>query len=356
MFSKLREVEERYELLSKKLEDPSIYGDPARLLKVSRERKGLEDVVVTYREYRRVDQEIEGNRELLRGEDKELAEMAAMELPELEEQKERLVQELKLLLVPKDPLDEKNILLEIRAGTGGEEAALFAADLFRMYGRYAEEKGWKVELMSESQASAGGFKEVVVLLSGDRVYSSMKFEGGVHRVQRVPTTESQGRIHTSTVTVAIMPEADDVEMTIEAKDLEIKVCRAGGPGGQSVNTTDSAVRILHVPSGLVVQCQDERSQIKNKAKAMKVLRSRLLDKMLAEQHAERSADRRSMVGSGDRAEKIRTYNFPQNRVSDHRIGLTLHKLDRFMEGALDEMLDALKAHHQAEALKGQETE
>jgi len=356
VFSKLSEVEDRFELLSKKLEDPSIYGDPARLLKVSRERKGLEKVVVTYREYCRVEQELAGNRELLRGDDKELAEMAAMELPDLEAQSERLVQELKLLMLPKDPLDEKNILLEIRAGTGGEEAALFAADLFRMYGRYAEEKGWKVELMSESHASAGGFKEVVVLLSGDRVYSTMKFEGGVHRVQRVPATESQGRIHTSTVTVAIMPEADEVEMTIEAKDLEIRVCRAGGPGGQSVNTTDSAVRILHIPSGLVVQCQDERSQIKNKAKAMKVLRSRLLEKMLAEQHAERSADRRSMVGSGERAEKIRTYNFPQNRVSDHRIGLTLHKLDRFMEGALDELLDALKANNQAEALKGQATE
>ena len=352
MFDKLDEVVRRFEDLTTQLQDTAVYSDPARLQQVNRERKSLEEVVKTYQEYRRVEQEIDGNRELIQGDDRELAALAEEELPELTRRKAELDEKLKVLLVPKDPLDEKNILLEIRAGTGGEEAALFVADLFRMYQRYAEGRGWKLELMSESLASAGGLKEVIVLLSGDRVYSHLKFEGGVHRVQRVPVTESQGRIHTSTVTVAVLPEADEVDASLDNKDLEISVSRAGGPGGQGVNTTDSAVRMTHIPSGLTVHCQDERSQIKNKAKAKKILLARLYEMKMAEQQADRTQQRRSMVGSGERAEKIRTYNFPQNRVTDHRISTTLKKLDRFIEGDLDEMLDALKAYFQAEALGG----
>jgi peptide chain release factor 1 len=352
VFDKLDEVVQRFEELTEQLQDQSVYADPPRLQQITRERKSLEEVVDTYREYRKVESEIEGNTQLLRGDDKELAALAEEELPELRGRLSELKEKLKVLLVPKDPLDEKNILLEIRAGTGGEEAALFAADLFRMYQRYAEGNGWKLEVMSESQASAGGLKEIIALLSGDRVYSHLKFEGGVHRVQRVPVTESQGRIHTSTVTVAVLPEADEVDVSLDSKDLEISVSRAGGPGGQGVNTTDSAVRITHIPSGITVHCQDERSQIKNKAKAKKILLARLYDMKLAEQQADRTEQRRSMVGSGERAEKIRTYNFPQNRVTDHRISMTLKKLDRFIEGDLDEMLDALKAYFQAEALGG----
>ncbi len=353
LFTKLAEVEQRFEELGSQLEDPKVYGDPGKLQKVSKERKSLQEIVETFREFRKVEEEINGNQELLHDGDRELAELASEELPGLQEKKAELEQKLKLLLLPKDPLDDKNVILEIRAGAGGEEAALFASDLLRMYGRYAESKGWKVELMSESLASAGGYKEVVISLSGGAVYSTLKYEGGVHRVQRVPVTESQGRIHTSTVTVAVMPEADDVDVDIDEKDLQIDRFRSSGPGGQSVNTTDSAVRITHIPTGLVVQCQDERSQIKNKAKAMKILRARLYEKKLSEQQEQMSESRRSMVGSGDRAEKIRTYNFPQNRVSDHRIGLTLRKLDRFIDGDMDELIDALKAYYQAEALKGQ---
>jgi peptide chain release factor 1 len=355
VFSKLAEVECRFEELGTRLEDPKVYSDRHQLQKLGQERKSLEEIVVTYRQYLNIKQEIEDHQELLRENDKELVKLAASELPGLQGQAQALENKLKILLLPKDPLDEKNILLEIRAGAGGEEAALFAADLFRMYSRFAEKKGWEMEVMSESQASAGGLKEIITLLSGEAVYSTMKYESGVHRVQRVPTTESQGRIHTSTITVAILPEADEVEMGINEKDLDVAVCRASGPGGQSVNTTDSAVRITHIPTGLVVQCQDERSQIKNKAKAMKILRARLYEKKLAEQKAERSENRRSMVGSGDRAEKIRTYNFPQNRVSDHRINLTLRNLDRFIDGEIDEMFDSLKAYFQAEALRGEST-
>jgi peptide chain release factor 1 len=353
VFSKLAEVERRFVELSQQLEDPKVYSDRDRLQKLGRERKALEEIVEAYRAHRKIEADIEGNQELLRGPDRDLAALASEELPGLQRKRTELEQLLKVLLLPKDPLDDKDVILEIRGGTGGEEAALFAADLFRMYTRYAETRGWRVELMSESHASAGGFKEVIATLSGQQVYSSMKFEGGVHRVQRVPTTESQGRIHTSTVTVAVMPEADEVDVVIDEKDLEIDVYRSSGPGGQSVNTTDSAVRVTHIPTGLVVQCQDERSQIKNKAKALKILRARLYEKTLAEQHAERSESRRSMVGGGERAEKIRTYNFPQNRVSDHRIGLTLRKLDRVIDGDLDELFDALKSHFQAEALRGQ---
>jgi len=352
LFSKLEEVERRFDELTHKLEDPAVYADRGKLQRLGRERKGLEEIVKTYRRFRKVDQDLAGNRELARGDDAELADLASEELPALQAELEKLKQRLKVLLLPEDPLDDKDVILEIRAGAGGEEAALFAADLFRMYSRYAALRGWRVELMSESHASAGGYKEVVASLSGEKVYSTMKFEGGVHRVQRVPETESQGRIHTSTVTVAVMPEADEVDVQIDEKDLQIDRFRSSGPGGQSVNTTDSAVRITHIPTGLVVQCQDERSQIKNKAKALKILRARIYEKELAEQHAEQSESRRSMVGTGERAEKIRTYNFPQNRVSDHRIGLTLRKLDRFVDGELDEVFDALKAHFQAEALKG----
>ncbi|HOX45782.1 MAG TPA: peptide chain release factor 1 [Myxococcota bacterium] len=351
MLEKLAEVEKRFDELSALLEDTRIYSDPQRVQKLNRERRSLEEVVVTFRQFRKLEAQIRDNEELQRGADRELAALAQEELPGLRARREELHQRLFVLLLPKDPMDEKNVLLEIRAGTGGEEAALFAADLFRMYTRFAESRRWRVELLGESLAAAGGLKEVVALLSGEAVYSTLKHEAGVHRVQRVPVTEAQGRIHTSTVTVAVMPEADEVDVSLEDKDLEISVCRASGPGGQGVNTTDSAVRIVHVPSGLVVQCQDERSQIKNKARAMKILRSRLLDMKLAEQHAERTQARRSMVGSGERAEKIRTYNFPQNRVTDHRIGLTLHTLDRLMDGELGPLLEAVKAHHQAEALR-----
>jgi len=352
MFDKLDEVVQRFEELTEQLQDPGVYSDPQRLQQVTRERKSLQEVVDTYREYRKVESEIDGNTQLVRGDDKELAALAEEELPGLQNRLEDLKEKLKVLLLPKDPLDEKNILLEIRAGTGGEEAALFAADLFRMYQRYAEGRGWKLEVMSESQASAGGLKEIIALLAGNQVYSHLKYEGGVHRVQRVPVTESQGRIHTSTVTVAVLPEADEVDVSLNDKDLEISVSRAGGPGGQGVNTTDSAVRMTHVPTGITVHCQDERSQIKNRAKAKKILLARLYEMKLAEQQADRTEQRRSMVGSGERAEKIRTYNFPQNRVTDHRISMTLKKLDRFIEGDLDEMLDALKAYFQAEALGG----
>ena len=352
MFDKLDEVVRRFEELTEQLQDQSVYSDPQKLQQVTRERKSLQEVVDTYREYRKVESEIEGSKQLIDGDDRELAALAEEELTGLEERLPDLKERLKLLLVPKDPLDEKNILLEIRAGTGGEEAALFAADLFRMYQRYGEGRGWKLEVMSESQASAGGLKEIIALISGEGVYSHLKYEGGVHRVQRVPVTESQGRIHTSTVTVAVLPEADEVDVSLDNKDLEISVSRAGGPGGQGVNTTDSAVRITHIPSGITVHCQDERSQIKNKAKAKKILLARLYEMKLAEQQADRTEQRRSMVGSGERAEKIRTYNFPQNRVTDHRIAMTLKKLDRFIEGDLDEMLDAIKAYFQAEALGG----
>ncbi len=352
MFSKLDEVVRRYEELAAMLQDPAVYGDRAKSQKVGREHKSLQEIVETYRKYRKLEDEIADQQELLRGDDRELASIVEEELPGLQKRQAQLGERLKILLLPKDPLDDKNILLEIRAGTGGEEAALFAADLLRMYLRYAEARGYKAEMMSQSLASAGGYKEAIVMLSGNEVYSNLKYEGGVHRVQRVPVTESQGRIHTSTVTVAVMPEADEVDVELDEKDLEISVMRAGGPGGQGVNTTDSAVRMIHIPTGISVHCQDERSQIKNKAKARKILLARLYELKERERQARETEQRRSMVGSGERAEKIRTYNFPQNRLTDHRIGLTLHKLDRVIEGDLDEVLDALKAHFQAEALQG----
>jgi peptide chain release factor 1 len=335
------------------LGDPNVLKDRGAFQKLSREHAELNRIVEVYREYQRVAKDFEGSRELLKGGDPELRELAQVEAQELEEKMDTLEQELKVLLIPKDPLDEKNVILEIRAGTGGEEAGLFAGDLYNMYCRYAEGRGWKVESMSQSVSGIGSLKEVVALIQGQGVYSRFKFESGTHRVQRVPATEAQGRIHTSAVTVAVLPEAEDVEVDIEPSEVKVDVYRSSGPGGQSVNTTDSAVRLTHLPTGLVVTCQDEKSQHKNKAKAMKVLRSRLLDQKVQEQNQARSETRKNQVGSGDRSERIRTYNFPQGRVTDHRIGLTLYKLESIMQGEIDEVLDALVTHHQAQALQNE---
>jgi len=351
MLDKLAEVERRYAQLEAILSDPVLPGKRREYSKVAKERAELEEIVACYREWKRTEQEIQANRELLGEEDEAIRDLAKEELALLRERKEQLECRLKLLLLPKDPNDSKNVIFEIRAGTGGEEAALFAADLSRMYTRYAESRGWRVEVMSSSPTGLGGLKEIILLVEGKGAYSRLKFEGGVHRVQRVPVTEGSGRIHTSTVTVAVLPEADEVEVEIDPKDLKVDVFRASGPGGQSVNTTDSAVRMTHVPTGLVVSCQDEKSQHKNRAKALKILRARLLEKKQEEQHSEIAATRRLMVGSGDRSERIRTYNFPQGRMTEHRINFTLYKLDRIIEGELDELLDALNTHYQAEALQ-----
>ena len=351
MFEKLDEVENRYEELERFLADPKVLGNPKEMQKLARERAEISRVVETYQTYKRVNEEIQQSQELLQESDEEMRDLAKAELQTLKERLASLEEELKLLLLPKDPRDEKNIFLEIRAGTGGEEAALFAAALFRMYSKYAEKKRWRVEVMSENPTGLGGFKEIIALMEGKRVYSVLKHESGVHRVQRVPVTEASGRIHTSAVTVAVLPEADEVEVEINPNDLRIDVYRSSGPGGQSVNTTDSAVRVTHIPTGMVVTCQDEKSQHKNKAKALKVLRARLLDKLTEEQQTEISEQRKSQVGSGDRSERVRTYNFPQNRITDHRINLTLYRLDGVLEGDLDEMTNALTAHFQAEALK-----
>lgn len=353
VISKLEELNRRYEELGNELARPEVIGDPERLRKTAKEQADLDEIVKAYRSLTALVRQIEELEQIISdGEDRELVELALEDIGPLRERRESLERELAILLLPKDPNDEKNTFLEIRAGTGGEEAALFAADLFRAYCRYAEDKGWKVELMSSSPASAGGFKEVVALVQGKGAYSRLKFERGVHRVQRVPVTESQGRIHTSAVTVAVLPEAEDVDVELDPKDLRIDVYRSSGPGGQSVNTTDSAVRITHIPTGIVVTCQDEKSQHKNKAKALKILKARLLDRMREERDSRISQERRSQVGTGDRSERIRTYNFPQNRVSDHRINLTLYKLDTIMEGKLDEIIEPLAIHFQTEALKG----
>lgn len=352
IFAKLAEVEERYRELTDQLADQAVYADPAKLARLNKERSDLEDVVETYRDYQKAISDRDGARELLAEErDEELREMARSELAELDRRIDKLGEQLKILLLPKDPYDEKNILLEIRAGTGGEEAALFAGTLFRMYGRYAESRRWNVEVLSSHATGLGGFKEIICRISGDKVYSRLKYESGVHRVQRVPETEAQGRIHTSAVTVAILPEPDEVEIKVPEHELRFDVYRSSGPGGQSVNTTDSAVRVTHLPTGMVVTCQDEKSQHKNKARALMILKARLLDHKRAEQEAKISAERRNQVGSGDRSERIRTYNFPQNRLSDHRINLTIYALERIVEGQLDQVIDPLITHHQAEAMK-----
>jgi peptide chain release factor 1 len=349
---RLREVEDRYRAIEAALGRPEVASDPAELRKQSKLHNELSRVVAAYRRLQEVESRLDQARELAEDSDPEIAEMARAEVAETEKEREKLRQDIQLMLLPKDPLDEKNILIEIRAGTGGEEAALFAHDLFRMYGHYAEQKGWKSEILSSNITGLSGFKEVIFSIEGERVYSRMKFEAGTHRVQRVPATEAQGRIHTSAVTVAVLPEAEEVEIAIKPEELRIDVFRSGGPGGQSVNTTDSAVRVTHIPTGLVVSCQDEKSQHKNKAKALKVLRARLLEQESSRQQAEIAASRKKMVGTGDRSERIRTYNFPQNRLTDHRINLTLYSLDRIMEGDLEGVIDPLIMHDQTEKLKG----
>ncbi len=351
-FQKLREIEARYEAVEASMSDPGIAQDPSAYQKLARESKEIGPIVERYRAYKDVLQELAKVQEMARGEqDAELREMAHEEARTLEARRDALDAEIPLLLIPKDPNDEKNVLLEIRAGTGGDEAALFAAEVFRMYQRYAERQGWKVDVVSISRSGQGGIKEVIAMVEGDRVYSKLRFESGVHRVQRVPVTEASGRIHTSAITVAVLPEAEEVDVKIDPKDIRIDTFCSSGPGGQSVNTTYSAVRITHLPTNTVVSCQDEKSQIKNREKAMKVLRSRLYEVALAEQQKAIASDRRSQVGTGDRSEKIRTYNFQQARVTDHRIGLTLHRLQEILDGDLDEIVSGLIAHAQAAKLK-----
>lgn len=356
MWEKLEEIEQRFERLTQRMGDPEIAGKPGEYGKIAKERSGLEPLVEALRKHRDLTRQVEENRALIEEDsDPEIIALAREELSALASELEALDQELEVLLLPKDPLDEKNVILEVRAGTGGEEAALFAGELLRMYLRYADTKKWKVEVMSMSEGDRkGAIKEAFVRIEGDDVYSHLKFESGVHRVQRVPETESQGRIHTSAASVAILPEAEEVDVQIDPNDLRIDVYRSSGPGGQSVNTTDSAVRITHLPTGIKVAMQDEKSQHKNKAKAMTVLRSRILEAEQRKQADERAELRRTMVGSGDRSDKIRTYNFPQDRLTDHRIGLTVHNLDGILGGALDEIIVACRTHFQAERLKGEE--
>jgi len=350
---RLDDIEARFESLTHQMADPAVISDGDTYRKTAKSRSDIEETVAKYREYKQVKRNYDEGRLMLEDPDPELRQMANDEIQRLEPELVRLENELKVLLLPKDPLDEKNVVLEIRAGTGGDEATLFAAEVFRMYSRYAEGQRWRVEVTSVSESSVGGLKEVIALVSGNKVYSRLKYESGVHRVQRVPETEQQGRVHTSAITVAVLPEADEVEVKIDPKDIRIDTFCSSGPGGQSVNTTYSAVRITHIPTGVIVSCQDEKSQIKNRAKAERVLRSRLYEIELEKQREQIGAERRSMVGSGDRSEKIRTYNFPQNRVTDHRIGLTLHQLDLVMEGRLDPLFTALADHYQAEKLKDQ---
>jgi peptide chain release factor 1 len=351
MLDKLKGIEERFAELERQLGDPAVFGNSREYAKLAKERSQLQAVVDRIRDYRRALDEVAQHKAVLEGHDEELRELAKEELPTLRQRQTELEVELRRLLAPRDPNDDKNVILEIRAGTGGEEASLFATDLFRMYTRYAENHGWKVEPLSLSSTGLGGLKEAIASINGRGAYSRLKFEGGVHRVQRVPATEASGRIHTSAVTVAVLPEADEVEVNInEEKDLRIDVMRASGPGGQSVNTTDSAVRITHIPSGMVIICRDEKSQHKNKARALKVLRARLLERAHEEQDAKIAESRRSMVGSGDRSERIRTYNFPQSRVTDHRVNLTLHQLERVLDGGLDPIIDALNTREQAQLL------
>ena len=341
---KLGGLEARYDQLSQDMADPAVMADQDRYQKAAKAAAEIAEVVDKYRQWKRLQSELEGTRSMLEESDPEMVALAEQEIAGLEERAARLEAEIKILMIPKDPDDEKGVVLEVRAGTGGDEATLFAAEIFRMYGRFAEERGWKVETISSSLSEVGGFKEVIAMMTGNRVYSKMKYESGVHRVQRVPKTETQGRIHTSAVTVAVMPQVDEVEVDIEPKDIRVDTFCSSGPGGQSVNTTYSAVRITHLPTNLVVSCQDEKSQIKNRARAMQVLRSRLYEIEREKQHAEQAEERRGMVRSGDRSEKIRTYNFPQNRVTDHRISLTLHQLEGVLAGKLQPFTDALTEH------------
>ena len=351
MFDKLRQIEERHRELTRSLSDPQVIGQPQVYARTAKAASDLSETVEKFDEYKKVLARISEARHILaEGGDRELLELAQAEIDELGARQTALEEELTRLLLPRDPNDDKNVFLEIRAGAGGDEAALFAADLARMYTKYAERQRWKIEVMDASETGTGGFKDVILFVQGRGAWSRLKFERGVHRVQRVPVTEASGRIHTSTVTVAVLPEAEDVEVKIDDRDLKVDVYRSSGPGGQGVNTTDSAVRITHLPTGLVVTCQDERSQMKNRAKAMRVLKARLLERAQQEQQAAIAADRRSQVGTGERSERIRTYNFPQARVTDHRIGLTLHRLPAVLEGDLDDLIDALTAAEQAERL------
>ncbi len=355
MFDKLKGVEDRFTEIETLMSDPEIVKDQSAYQKFIREHAELSKVVTVFRQFKQILRDIDESQELLKDGDQEIKDLARDEIASLTEQKDTLEAELKTLLLPRDPNDEKNVILEIRAGTGGEEAGLFASDLFRMYSRYAESRNWKVEVMNHHPTGVGGLKEVIAMVHGKGAYSAFKFESGTHRVQRVPTTETQGRIHTSAVTVAVLPEAEDVDVQIEQADLKIDVYRSTGPGGQSVNTTDSAVRITHLPSGLVVTCQDEKSQIKNKSKALKVLRARLLDQMIREQNTQRSQERKNQIGDGDRSGRIRTYNYPQGRVTDHRIGLTLYRLEGIMQGDIEELIGELTTFYQAQALQNEES-
>ena len=350
---RLKEAEARFNDLTAKMADSAVISDPDEYRKIAKAQSELTDLVSKFREWKKSDQELDDARAMLTESDPDLRQMAEMEVTRLEPQIQAIENDLRILLLPKDPNDEKNVVLEIRKGAGGDEASLFAGEIFRMYTRYAEEQGWKVEITSLSESSVGGLSEVIAMVSGKKVYSRLKYESGVHRVQRVPATETQGRVHTSTITVVVMPEADEVDVQIDAKDLRIDTFCSSGPGGQSVNTTYSAVRITHLPTNTVVSCQDEKSQIKNRSKAMQVLRSRLYQMEMEKQLAQIGAERKSMVGTGDRSEKIRTYNFPQNRVTDHRIGLTLHQLDLIVQGRLQPIVDALTTYYQSERLRDQ---
>ncbi|MCL2604824.1 MAG: peptide chain release factor 1 [Defluviitaleaceae bacterium] len=354
MFDRLTELEAKFEALSAQVSDPAVIADMNLWRGLMKEHSELTPIIETYRTYKKLNADLEDAKELLaESSDEELRQLAKEEVKTAQEEIERAAEELKILLLPKDPNDDKNVIVEIRGGTGGEEASLFAGTLFRMYNHYANARRWKVELMSANESGLGGFKEVVFMITGKGAYSRLKYESGTHRVQRVPETESQGRIHTSAVTVAVLPEAEDVDVQLDMQDIRVDVYRSGGNGGQSVNTTDSAVRVTHMPTGVVVACQDEKSQLKNKDKALKILRARLYDLELEKQQSQMSAERRSMVGSGDRSERIRTYNYPQSRVTDHRVGLTLHKLDAILDGDLDEIMDTCITHDQARKLQGE---
>jgi len=352
LLEKLEKIKNRYDLVNKQLSDPELINNRDKIISLSKEKRDLSQIVQVYEKYSELMKNIEGNREIIEtSKDRELVEFAENELKDLEQSKEKLEEEIKFILLPKDPNDNKDVIMEIRAGTGGEEAALFAGDLFRMYSRYSEIKGWKNELIDINDTGLGGIKEAIFSISGDNVYSNLKFESGIHRVQRVPETEGSGRVHTSAASVAVLPEAEDVQVEINPNDLRIDIFRSGGAGGQNVNKVETAVRISHIPTGIVVQCQDERSQLKNRQKAMKVLRARLYDLKMKEQTDNISAQRKNMVGSGDRSDKIRTYNFPQNRVTDHRIGLTLYNLANIMEGEIDELIEHLKIADRTEKLQ-----